>query len=286
MRLRFRAGGLLIILNLPPLTSLQRRMLLAAAIALIINLMAVGFMMLFLRNDLITQSILRSEKMVALNLSQDEDVRKALELMENPRANQKRPRDSKILSTENSESAIKTIPDDLKNSRNVSVLADEKKSMAETSDRTASSEVTEEDRFTGKETVLPFLRQPVKSIMEGLTGRSEGTTSLGPTYELNTYRWEFAPYMLKWKNKMTDKWYQITSRLNFNPFAKLGTMQIYVKMNRSGQLLDSKVVEYDCDKAFVAPAYASVVNAFPLDPLPDGFPEDMLETTWTITITH
>lgn len=260
-------------------------MLVAVVIAVIINFLMVGFMMLFLRNDLITQSILRSEKMVALNLSQDEDIRKALELMENPRANQKRPRDSKILSMENSESAIKTIPDDLKNSRNVSVLADEKNPMTHAGDGTAS-EVTEEDRFTGKETVMPFLKRPAKSILEGLTGRSEGTTSLGPTYELNTYRWEFAPYMLKWKNKMTDKWYQITSRLNFNPFAKLGTMQIYVKMNRSGQLLDSKVVEYDCDKAFVAPAYASVVNAFPLDPLPDGFPEDMLETTWTITITN
>ncbi|HNB58000.1 MAG TPA: hypothetical protein PKV06_13590, partial [bacterium] len=92
--------------------------------------------------------------------------------------------------------------------------------------------------------------------------------------------------MLAWKNKMTSNWYRITSKIFFSQFARVGEILIYVKMNRQGQLVDSKVVDYNCDKSFVAPAYASVVNSFPLDPLPNDFPEDMLETTWTISITN
>lgn len=284
MRLRLRLGGLLIVLTIPSFNDQQRRLLIAVVLAVCVNAGMVGLMMVFLRNEVITKAILRSEKMVALNLEQDEDIRKAIELLENPKANLKKPDRATILSTEHSASEIKTVPDDLKNSRRVTVLGEDLSSGA--AKPPASESEVEEGEFTGRENVVPFLKQP--SVMERITGQSgsSGSTDLEPQYELNTYGWSFAPYMLKWKNKMTGKWYQITSRLNFNPYAHTGKLLVWVKMNRQGQLMDSKVLEYDCDKFFVAPAYASVVNSFPLDPLPDHFPEDVLETTWTITITN
>jgi hypothetical protein len=281
-------GGLLLVLTVPRLTDEQQGLSLAVLLSVVVNLLLVGALAVFLRHEQIEERIRRTEKLVALQLPQDEEVKKAIELIENPLANRRRPRDADILSTEDSESKLKDIPKDMMDGRSIGPGIETPGIKKEESTTRTSESPVEEDRFTTNQPVFPFLKNPTgKSVKELITGSTEEVprTLAGPTYELNTYRWDFAPYMLKWKNKMTDKWYRITSRIAFNPFAKLGQLLVWVKMNRQGQLLDSRVIEYTCDKSFVAPAYASVVNSFPLDPLPESFPEDMLETTWTITIT-
>ena len=291
MKIRIRAGdSLLIIIRTPKLTFSQKLLLWGVLFSVILNLLMI-FSLKFIIKDYVPpiKPLSNDEKMVILNLLEDKEIEKAKELLENPKANEIKPDDAKILSDRDSKTDILDIPDHLKNSKNVAMAENKESSKADDKGEDEKTETTDEDRFQNNQSVqpvYPFLKKSEgKSVKEQITGQSEAPTQ-GFLYELSSYKWEFAPYMLKWKNKMVNKWYEITSKIFFSPFAKLGSMRIYVKMNRQGQLLDSKVVDYDCDKSFVSPAYASVVNSFPLDPLPPSFPEDMLETTWTITITN
>jgi hypothetical protein len=285
-RIKIRFGGFLLIVPIPQLSDQQRKTLIGLLLSVLVNLLFTVPVTVFLKPEKTSKPLTEDEKMVLLNLKEDDEIKQAKELIDNPRANEIKPKDAKILSERNSKSDLKEVPGGMKNSQSVAVIKDETKSDKK---ENSKEEKTQEDEFQNNQRLYPFLKnQPSRSLKEQLTGQPEGEDqkSLGETYELNTYAWEFAPYMLKWKNKMTTKWYQITAKIFFNPFAKLGSMRIHVKMNRNGQLLDSKILDYNCDYAFVAPAYASVVNSFPLDPLPDNFPNDMLETTWTITITN
>ena len=291
MKIKIRAGdSLLIIIRTPQLNTSQKLLLLGILLSVIVNLFMIFSLKFIIKDEVAPiKPLSNDEKMLILNLMEDKEIEKAKELLENPKANEIKPDDAKILSDRNSRNELKDIPEELKNSRNVTVA--ENKESAKNTEELAKSktEETDEDRFQNNQNVqpvFPFLKKSDgKSLKEQITGQSE-VPNQGFLYELSSYKWEFAPYMLKWKNKMVNKWYEITSKIFFNPFAKLGSMRIYVKMNRQGQLLESHVVDFDCDKSFVSPAYASVVNSFPLDPLPPSFPEDMLETTWTITITN
>lgn len=291
MKIRIRAGdALLIIVRTPQLTGSQKLLLWGILLSILVNLFMI-FSLKFVIKDVTApiKPLSNEEKMVILNLLEDKEIEKAKELLENPKANEIKPDDAKILSDRDSKNELKDIPDELKNSRNVAVVDNKESEKKETKTEDTKNDETDEDRFQNNQSVqpvFPFLKKSEgKSLKEQITGQSDAP-SQGFLYELSSYKWEFAPYMLKWKNKMVNKWYEITSKIFFNPFAKLGSMRIYVKMNRQGQLLESRVIDYDCDKSFVAPAYASVVNSFPLDPLPPSFPEEMLETTWTITITN
>lgn len=285
MRIRIRLGGFLLLWYLPALTKSQKVTVLAGVISILINFIFIGGVT-FLAPPGEPKKLSESERAILMKLMDEPDIQKAKELLDNPKANQKTPDKAKVLSDQNSDTRIKDVPDALKNSRNVEVVGkpDEKGDA-----KVVENQKTEEDVFKNNMTVVPFLkRSDGKSVLEKLTGQPDETQQglQGQTYELSTYRWEFAPFMLKWKNKMTNNWYTITSKINFNPFSPVGSMEIYIRMNRFGQLLDSKIVSYNCDKSFVSPAYASVVNSFPLDRLPDNFPDEYLETTWTITITN
>lgn len=291
MKIRIRAGDfLLIIIRLPQLTGTQKLLSWGILLSVIINLLMIFSLKWVIKEEVAPiKPLSNDEKMVILNLMEDKEIEKARELLENPKANEIKPDDAKILSDRDSKNELKDIPDYLKNSKNVAVVENKESTKKNEKGEDTKTEETDEDRFQNNQVVqpvFPFLKKSDgKSVKEQITGEAESPNQ-GFLYELSSYKWEFAPYMLKWKNKMVNKWYNITSKIFFSPFAKLGSMRIYVKMNRQGQLLESHVVDFDCDKSFVSPAYASVVNSFPLDPLPPAFPEDMLETTWTITITN
>ncbi len=284
-RIKIRIGDFLLVLPLPQFTEEQNKTWIGLLLSILINILFIVLLMLFLKPEKTVKPLSEDQKMVLLNLKEDDLIQKARELLDNPRANDIQPNDAKVLSERNSKSNVKEVPGGMKNSQSVAVIKDESKS--DTKEIKSKEEKTQEDEFKNNQPIFPFLKnQSSRSLKEQITGQTEGEAqkSMGEKYELSTYAWEYAPYMLKWKNKMSSNWYKITSKILFNPYSKLGSMRIYVKMNRQGQLLDSKVMDYDCDYSFVAPAYASVVNSFPLDPLPENFPKEMLETTWTISI--
>lgn len=281
-KIRLQIGEFLLVIPLPSLTEQQKKTLLAAGLSVIFNLAVIAFLRWAGAVHPEYVMAIDPQKMVIMKLQEEEEIKKARELFENPLANRRRPEHATILSDRDSRSDITTLPKDITivpGSAGVS-------GGAEIAGKTAE-EAREEESFSNLAPVVPFMERQKKSVLESITGKSEVPRGWGgQVYELNTYQWDFAPYMLKWKNKMTEHWYKITSRINFNPFAPLGSMRIYVKVDRSGRLLDSRILDYNCDRSFVAPAYASVLNSFPLDPLPSSFPDDFLETTWTITIVN
>lgn len=286
---RIRLGGFLMILPLPRLNDEQQKLALAILVSFFLNALIILFLMFFTPESVVHTTFSDAQKIITLSLQEDEAIKKAKELLANPLANRQKPDDAKILSDVDSK-GLKEIPDEMKNSQTIAVAPSDNAKNA-TNDIRAEKSDAKEDEFDNTKNVRPFLKTGDKpSVMDYITGNKssniEKNTGVGQLYELSTYRWNFAPYMLKWKDKMTSKWYEITSRINFYQLANLGKILVYVKMDRTGKLLDSKVLEYDCDKSFVAPAYASIINSFPLDPLPETFPDEFLETTWTITITN
>lgn len=288
MKIRIRIGGFLLLWYIPRLTTQQIFLMIGVVLSVLINLAAIFFIEIVVNPTKPPQLISDSEKAVLLKLLEEPDMSKVRDLLEQPKANDKVAQKPDALSDRNSTTNVKP-PDEIKNFGSVDVTQNQEP-RPKTENTTPPDESTDEDRFQNNMNVQPFLKRNTnqKSVYERLTGQEDPSQQgfAGQNYELNTYKWEFAPYMLAWKNKMTSNWYRITSKIFFSQFARVGEILIYVKMNRQGQLVDSKVVDYNCDKSFVAPAYASVVNSFPLDPLPNDFPEDMLETTWTISITN
>ncbi len=281
MKIRVSIGEFLLVIPLPDLTPPQRKMLLAVILSLIIN----GFLIALIKIIGVVhpdyKAFLDPNKMVVMNLNEEEEIKKAKELFENPRANRIKPNRANILSDVNSKSNIETVPKDM------TLNPGEDGNKTHNIEKDETEKTDNENEFRNNENVIPFINKQRQSVLESITNSGEGQRGWsGQTYELNTYQWDFAPYMLKWKDRMTGHWYKITSRINFNPFAPLGSMKIYVKLDRKGRLIDSRILEYNCDRSFVSPAYASVLNSFPLDPLPGSFPDDVLETTWTITITN
>ncbi len=279
MKIRISIGEFLLVIPMPELTGPQKKMLLAIGLSFLLNFLMIGLIRFIGAVHPEYRTGQDANKMVVMKLNEEEEIKKAKELFENPRANRIRPNRAAILSDEDSTSEVTAVP------RDMTVLRGEENKTAGGSTADETDKTEKEDAFTNNANVIPFLAKQKTSVLESITGAGEGQRGWGgQTYELNTYQWDFAPYMLKWKNRMTDHWYKITSRINFNPFAPLGSMRIYVKVDRSGRLLDSKIIDYNCDRSFVSPAYASVLNSFPLDPLPGSFQDPFLETTWTITI--
>lgn len=284
MKIKIHIGEFLMIIPLPNwnLTDSQRRLLVCGVISLLINAVFIIILKYASAVEPLMLMVSPNPKIAVMNLKEDEEIRKAREIAENPLANRIRPKDAKILSEEDSKSDITEAPKDM------TLLSGDTRNEGGASAREEKETLTE-DAFENNQPIYPFLKNQGarKSLLEDITGKSEGKQGWsGMSYQLSTYAWEHAAYFNKWKRKMTDQWYRITSRIIFNPQAKLGDMQIYVKMNRAGQLLDSRIVDYNCDKTFVTPAYASILNSFPLDPLPANFPDNLLEITWTITITN
>ncbi|MBX7150600.1 hypothetical protein K1X84_03090 [bacterium] len=276
------------IVPMPQFNDEQLKLLFGVVLSLLLNTLLIIFLKFLTPASVIHNTFSDPQKIITLNLQEDKALQKAKELLANPLANRQKPGDAKILSDVDSK-GLKEIPDEMKNSQTITMAPSG--NTKEGIDKSKEDINTKEDDFDNTKNVRPFLKAGDKpSIMDYITGNKssnkEKNTGVGQLYELSTYRWDFAPYMLKWKDKMTGKWYEITSRINFYQFANLGTILVYVKMDRNGKLLDSKVLEYNCDKSFVAPAYASIINSFPLDPLPETFPDEFLETTWTITITN
>lgn len=224
------------------------------------------------------------QELAMVQLQEDPVIENAKRIMANPLANRMIPDKADVLSDEHSKTLENVNPDELGDP----VVPGVNENRPFDNRTLESAENEKNEHLLPYENSQPFLRtRPNKSVLEHITGnRATSTTDVGHLYELSTYRWEHAGYMLKWKNKMTGKWYEITSRIFFNQNAQLGEIIIWVKVARDGRLIDSRVVDFNCDRSFVAPAYASVTNSFPLDPLPEAFPDEFLETTWTIRIVN
>jgi outer membrane biosynthesis protein TonB len=93
----------------------------------------------------------------------------------------------------------------------------------------------------------------------------------------NTYNWDYAPYMLMLKQKI--------SRNIFPPvaFTHLGLIQgqtlLRFRIYPDGRMTELKILGYNGHKTLVETSYNAVDVSAPFPPLPKNFPEPFLEVT-------
>lgn len=97
---------------------------------------------------------------------------------------------------------------------------------------------------------------------------------------LNTYAWEWAPYLNKLKRKHHSVWTVPTA------YSRLGLIHgytvLFLKISKQGILTEMKVLEHKGHESLKDASVQSMQASFPFQPLPEGFPEEYLEINATL----
>jgi outer membrane biosynthesis protein TonB len=96
---------------------------------------------------------------------------------------------------------------------------------------------------------------------------------------LNTYAWDFAPYILAMKRKIKNHVYPPPA------FYQMGAIDgetvLRFRVQRDGTVTDLNVLDYKGHKTLMQTSVNAVNASQSFKPLPDDFPEKYLELTWT-----
>jgi outer membrane biosynthesis protein TonB len=110
----------------------------------------------------------------------------------------------------------------------------------------------------------------------GRENQQSRTPEIG-SFSLNTYEWDFAPYML---------WLQKHVQRNIYPppaFTRMGIISgrtmLRFRINRDGTLLGMELLGYDGHKTLMETSVRAVQLSAPFRELPKDFPEAYLEVT-------
>jgi hypothetical protein len=117
---------------------------------------------------------------------------------------------------------------------------------------------------------------PQRFAEAGMENQESRAPELG-SFSLNTYEWDFAPYML---------WLQKHVQRNIYPppaFTHMGIISgrtmLRFRINRDGTLLGMELLGYDGHKSLMETSVRAVQLSAPFRALPQDFPEDYLEVT-------
>lgn len=96
---------------------------------------------------------------------------------------------------------------------------------------------------------------------------------------LNTYAWDYAFYILEMKRRLKSNTYPPAA------FTQLGMISgetvLKFKVLPDGTAIEITVIEYRGDKTLMETSVDAVENSSPFRSLPNDFPEEYLELTWT-----
>lgn len=96
---------------------------------------------------------------------------------------------------------------------------------------------------------------------------------------LSTYAWDFAPYIFHMKKKIKENIYPPPAFMQMGVIS--GETVIKFKVWPDGNTTDITLVNYKGHKSLMETSMIAVKNATPFRPLPNNFPEEYLELTWT-----
>lgn len=95
-------------------------------------------------------------------------------------------------------------------------------------------------------------------------------------FQLNTYSWDFAPYLLELRRRIQRNIYPPPA---FTYLGLGGNNVLRFRILREGTLVGPKLLEFDGEKVLVETSQKAVETSAPFPPLPENFPEDFLEIT-------
>jgi TonB family protein len=96
---------------------------------------------------------------------------------------------------------------------------------------------------------------------------------------LSTYAWDFAPYIFYMKKRLKAHIYPPAAFYQMGVIN--GEIVVRFKLHPDGTTSDLMLVEYKGHKALTETSLNAVKASSPFKPLPENFPENYLELTWT-----
>ncbi len=94
---------------------------------------------------------------------------------------------------------------------------------------------------------------------------------------LNTYQWQWAPYVNAMRNKLQHVW--VTPPAYYQLALISGYTVIRYAVNRRGQLVNYKVLKHVGHQSLKVSSVQAIESLFPFMPLPKDFPEEQLIIT-------
>lgn len=128
----------------------------------------------------------------------------------------------------------------------------------------------------------PSQQQPNEQTGEGELQRpatqnlNSRTPDLG-SFSLNTYNWEFAPYMLRLKRKIEKNIFPPPAFTYMGMIS--GTSYLKFRISRDGKLEVLEVLDYNGHKSLMETSWRAIEVSAPFEQLPEDFPEEYLEIT-------
>ncbi|MDZ7374501.1 MAG: energy transducer TonB [candidate division KSB1 bacterium] len=109
-------------------------------------------------------------------------------------------------------------------------------------------------------------------------GQQESRSRFLGDFSLNTYAWDYAPYLLYMKRRLEENLYPPPAFTLMGIIS--GNVILRFKVMPDGTVEDLAVEEYDCHPSLVECSLLAVKNSSPFRPLPRDFPEPYLELRW------
>lgn len=106
--------------------------------------------------------------------------------------------------------------------------------------------------------------------------RSSRAPQLG-SFSLDTYEWNFAPYMLWLKKRVQSNIYPPPAFTHMGVIS--GQTLLRFKIYRDGSLRDLQLIDYRGHKTLMQTSTRAIELSVPLQKLPPDFPKDYLEVT-------
>lgn len=125
------------------------------------------------------------------------------------------------------------------------------------------------------------LGQPITppTVPEAGGGEQDSRSRYIGPFSLNTYAWDWAPYVLQMKRKLERNLYPPPA------FTRLGIISgnvvLRFRVMPDGHVEGLTVEDYDCHPSLVETSVQAVRSSSPFKPLPRDFPEPYLELRWT-----
>jgi hypothetical protein len=133
-----------------------------------------------------------------------------------------------------------------------------------------------------REFLSPSQQKPDEKTGEGELQRPatqnlrSRTPDLG-SFSLNTYNWEYAPYMLRLKRKIEKNIFPPPAFTYMGMIS--GTSYLKFRISSDGKLEVLEVLDYNGHKSLMETSWRAIEVSAPFEPLPEDFPEKYLEIT-------
>jgi outer membrane biosynthesis protein TonB len=215
---------------------------------------------------------------------------KQMQVVENLNNNQEIPKESNLLSEQNSKAKnplIKKDTGEMPYSRgNIDIPDFSPPSTSGNKKKENVSESFNRDVLLGKSyqsAQSPYSTHQSQSFAQRQMGRSQVFSQEDYSAEdfgglsLSTYKWEWAPYVNSLKDKLMRVWYTPPA------YYKMGLIHghtiVYFIITREGELEEMKVLQHEGHSSLEMSSTSAIKALFPFMKLPDHFPEEKLAIT-------